>query len=120
MSVPGQPLTRVPAAPPSSESTHPSGALGAGCLARVLLWCLLAVGCRAQSPILRRPVSAIDGNSKDFFDRQRISALPAGERAAWENYLFTSGRLGEKDWASMAAELRVLGKTSMTKAPYRK
>lgn len=48
----------------------------------------------------------------------RIAALPPKERTAWQRYLARSAALYARDTATMNAELRSLGRTTMTRAPY--
>jgi len=47
----------------------------------------------------------------------RIAALPEAERRAWEAYLDASRRAGEADRASLAAELRALGRAEPIPPP---
>ena len=63
---------------------------------------------------------SVDGNATEFFVSRSLEPLPPADRAAWEQYLERSERIGASDRASMEAELKSDGRASMTPAPFRK
>ncbi len=59
-----------------------------------------------------------DGDATELLGPRRIAALAPTERAAWQRYIETSDGLRARDRASMDAELRASGQTTMRPGPY--
>ena len=87
---------------------------------------LAAPPARAQRPEQRIPIDSIRQlpsyrpahDTVTLLAADRIAALPAKERDAWQRYIARSAALYARDTASMNAELRSLGRGKMTRAPY--
>jgi PelA/Pel-15E family pectate lyase len=87
-----------------------------------LLPLLSACGLAAQqSPadsLARLPGAAVERDTTPLLGASRLASLPAAQRGAWTAYLRTSRDLRARDRALIDAELRRLGRTRMTRAPY--
>ena len=83
----------------------------------------LAVGllalCVVSGPVMSQPAPVVrEDAGASLLGRERIAALDVGRRAQWTRYLEMSATRHAADTARMHAELRTLGRTRMTKAPY--
>ncbi len=75
----------------------------------------------ARSPldsISRLAGAGLERDTTPMLGESRLAGLPPRQRAAWQRYLSHSRELDRRNRASMAAELRAAGKSSMTTAPY--
>jgi pectinesterase len=73
---------------------------------------ILALAASASDAPAQRP--AVDG---PLLAPERIAALPAAERAAWEAYTATSRRLAQADRAALDAELRAARRSAPIAPP---
>lgn len=83
----------------------------------------LAGGAAAQTPNPMDSIAKLPGyrsahDTTPLLPSTRIAALPPAQRRAWEAYLARSAALHTADTLAMRRELRALGRTTMTRAPY--
>ncbi|MDB4916264.1 MAG: glycosyl hydrolase family 88 [Gemmatimonadetes bacterium] len=63
--------------------------------------------------------AATENTGPALLPSERIAALPAADRAAWQAYVLASTRLHAADSTAMLSELGAEGRKDMIKAPYK-
>ena len=64
------------------------------------------------------PGASVERDTTPMITTARLAGPTANERAAWQAYIARSQEVGARDRALVADELRRLGRTVMTRAPY--
>lgn len=97
--------------------------------AALVLAMALPAGASAQKPVPTPSTNPMDSIGKlpgyrpahdtiPLLPPARIAALPTAQRRAWQAYLARSAALYTADTSAMRRELRAVGMTVMTRAPY--
>ena len=94
-----------------------------GCRTRTLVLAslLAAPGASAQAvvdSIARLPGNQAERDTLSLLAPSKIAALPLAQRTAWTAYVARSASTLARDTAFLNNELRAVGRTTMTRAPY--